>query len=143
MKLLEITASVIEKLGALSEPYHEVEEYRDAWNGGIADFGNKIAGNLVWQADGYKKYQQELEVLARKLLGDEFTIYRYMTEEQAEELKVGAGGDAVAVTLSRDLPRISISSSASRKLACHISCTRSRQLPSRSWSARSRNLSSC
>lgn len=97
----ERTADVLEKMDSIAEKYPEVSEYRDAWIGGVADFGDPAAAYYVQNAKGYKQYREEILATLNPLLNEDgtLTVYRYMTADQAEEISSGAGGDAMAVSL--------------------------------------------
>lgn len=72
------------------------------WFGGIANFGDREAAlDVQAMPVGYFDYRSHLEEAARKILGDEFPVYRYMPRSQLEDWRNGADLDPMATSLSK------------------------------------------
>lgn len=54
----------------------EVEEMEDAWNGGVADLGNRAAAIHVVAAPGYREYKESLDAELTRQLGPAWVMYR-------------------------------------------------------------------
>lgn len=81
----------------------DITAAEEAWQGGVADFGDPNAAFAILQMDGYDDYRSQLEKAARSAFGDQFPAYRLMTDAQAEEWKTTGDVGPVAVTLDPDL----------------------------------------
>lgn len=73
-------------------------DMREAWVGGIADFGDPQAAINMRQHPQYDVYHDALSRAVTDNLGDPFVAYRLMSEDQIEEWQSGADMPAIAVS---------------------------------------------
>jgi len=92
------TMEVISQMQKWDDFFHEM---RDAWVGGIADFGQPQAAINIQQHPDYDKYRAALSDAVTKYLGDPFVGYRLMAEDQIEEWQSGADMPPMAVSIDK------------------------------------------
>ena len=92
------TLEVISQMQNWDEFFHEM---RDAWVGGIADFGQPQAAINIRAHPQYETYHAALADAVEKYIGDPFAAYRLMAEDQIAEWESGADMPAVAVSLDK------------------------------------------
>lgn len=92
------TMEVLSQMQKWDEFFHEM---RDAWVGGIADFGQPQAAINIQGHPDYDKYRAALSDAVTKYLGDPFVGYRLMAEDQIEEWQSGADMPAMAVSIDK------------------------------------------
>jgi hypothetical protein len=80
-------------------------EAEAAWAGGVADFGDREAGIFVQQMPGYFDYRGTIEDELRHQLGDQFWMYRAMTEEAYQGWAAGEDVGPVGFTLNETFAR--------------------------------------
>ena len=75
-------------------------EAERAWAGGVADFGDHEAAYVIQTMPGYFDYRGTLEDELRRLLGDEFLMYRAMTPDAYRQWESGGDVGPTGFTLS-------------------------------------------
>ncbi len=98
---MELDALFI-RLGGLPRT-EAIQAAEEAWIGGIADFGDRRAGVLVQAMPGYFDYRGAIEDALREALGDRFTVYRAMPEDQIGMWEARKPRGPLAVTLDPDV----------------------------------------
>lgn len=79
------------ELLSLDPPLNEgLQAAEEAWQGGVADFGDPEAAVLIQGMRGYHDYRSHLEETARAAFGDSFDLYRSMSQEELESWEAGA-----------------------------------------------------
>jgi len=73
-------------------------DMREAWVGGIADFGDPQAAITMQQHPQYAVYHEALVRAVTEHLGDPVVAYRLMSTDQIEEWQSGADMPAIAVS---------------------------------------------
>jgi hypothetical protein len=63
--------AVIKAMDSIAESYPEIDEFRSAWAGGIADLGNRDAAYDVPFAKGYGEYKAKLVAELSKLADED------------------------------------------------------------------------
>lgn len=78
-----------------------IEAAESAWIGGVADFGDPLAGRHIQLVGGYANYRDSVVALARKHFGERFSVFRYGPKSQCANWGDLANDDEpVAVSLS-------------------------------------------
>lgn len=67
----------------------EIEEAEEMWAGGIADFGDPRAARVIVRVPGYRQYLKSLKQVLKKSLGSRWTMYRALSEDEAEDMQTG------------------------------------------------------
>jgi hypothetical protein len=87
-----------------------IEELESAWAGGVADFGDPRAAQVIHRAPGYAKYRRGLVRAARRLplvgfagLLRGLRMYRSMDRGDAEHMRLGGSFGARGFTFRRDV----------------------------------------
>jgi hypothetical protein len=86
-----------------------IEELELAWAGGVADFGDPRAAQVIHRAPGYTKYRHALVRAAKRLPLVEFAglrglrMYRSMDRGEAEFLQSGGSLGARGFTFRREV----------------------------------------
>lgn len=75
----------------------QILDLEEAWNGGVADFGDKKAAYAIERAKGYKEYIS----LIRSKLPASFIAYRSMSEYEYDEWVNGSGVGYLSFTFEK------------------------------------------
>ena len=89
------TMQIVAEIEKFDEFFNDM---REAWVGGIADFGDPQAAITMQQHPQYAVYHEALVRAVTENLGDPFTAYRLMSTDQIEEWQSGADMPAIAVS---------------------------------------------
>lgn len=104
IRLVESMASVraiwdeMDATGAVTD---EIAELESAWNGGVADFGDRRAAHHIVTLPQYAAYQAALVEVLRRHVGFPLVVYRLMPEEVFNDFLDAPSSDAWATSLSR------------------------------------------
>jgi len=102
------TMQIVAEIEKFGEFFNDM---REAWVGGIADFGDPQAAIQMQQHPQYDVYREALNRAVTEYLGDPFVAYRLMSRDQIEEWQSGADMSAIAVSTELSIAK------AFRKLA--------------------------
>lgn len=84
----EVTRSAMKKFFDVLEDApvtEDIEELEEIYWGGVADFGDNRAADVIWKAQGALEYQSYIWTAAQRYLGGEFPSYRLMSRDDYED----------------------------------------------------------
>lgn len=93
MTLVE-AASPVSAIWAEVEPFitQELHDAEALWVGGVADFGDKRAAQIIQHVPGYEDYINAFRTALKRHLGWPLILYRTMPTHAVDEIATGGGG---------------------------------------------------